>query len=146
MVRPASAITPVIMVGHNASDTVAKAEKACTLLCKVAVALGKFSNTKEGRTAVIWLAWSGVAKGASAASLLASPTYGTAAIALALFCSAAYTLETLVGSETFIGADFLNYANKWCVRGYSFLSAAAILPNGPVNYAIKFLEAVKSMG
>ena len=94
---------------------------------------------------MVWLAWSGVAKSASAARLLASPTYGTAAIALALFCSAAYGIETIVGSDTFIGAEFLNYANKWCAVGYSFLGATTILPKGTINYAIKFLEAMKNM-
>lgn len=149
-IQPASAITPVIMVGTNASDTAAKAEKACTLFCKVALTAGnavsKFANTKEGRTAVIWLVWSGVAKGAQSASLLAAPTYGTAAIALALFCSTAYGFETLIGAETFVGAEFLNQANKWCVKGYSFLSVTAILPKNTVELAIKFLEEVKGLG
>jgi len=29
-IKPASAITPVVMIGNNASDTAAKAEKACS--------------------------------------------------------------------------------------------------------------------
>ena len=145
-VQPACAITPVIMVGNNASDTASKAEKACNLLCKVALTAGKFANTKEGRTAIYWLVWSGVAKGAQAASLLAAPSYGTAAIALALFCSAAYGLETIVGAETFVGAEFINQANKWCARGYTFLGATAILPKDAINVAIKFLEGMKTLG
>ena len=122
-IQPASAMTPIIMVGTNTSETAAKAEKACSLLCKVALTAGKFANTKEGRTAITWLIWSGVAKGAQAASLLAAPSYGTAAIALALFCSTAYGLEAIFGAETFVGAEFFNQANKWCARGYTFLSA-----------------------
>ena len=145
-VRPASAITPVIMVGHNASDTVAKAEKACTLMCHVAFTMGKFVKTKEGRTALVWLAWSGVSKGAAYSQLLAAPTYGTAAMAIALFCSAAYGIETIIGSETFVGGDALHYASQWCFKGYSVLQATAILPKGAINYAIKFLEAMKGMG
>jgi hypothetical protein len=145
-IQPASAITPVIMVGHNASDTAATAEKACTLLCKVALTASKFTNTKEGRTAVMWLVWSGVAKGVQSASWMASPTYGTAAMALALFCSTAYSLETLIGPETFGGAEFFNHANKWCAKGYSFLSVTAILPKDTVQLAIKFLEGVKGLG
>lgn len=149
-IQPASAITPVIMVGTNASDTAAKAEKACTLLCKVALiagdAVSKFANTKEGRTAVVWLVWSGVAKGVQSASWMASPAYGTAAMALALFCGTAYGLETLIGPETFVGAEFFNQANKWCAKGYGFLSVTAILPKDTVELAIKFLEGVKGLG
>tara|TARA_B110000444_G_C18830427_1_gene592915 strand:- start:1557 stop:2180 length:624 start_codon:yes stop_codon:yes gene_type:complete len=144
-VRPAKAMTPIIMIGNNASETVKRAERTCTLLCKVAVVLGKFPSTKEGRTALIWLALSGLGKGFSAANMLASPTYGTASIAIALFCSAAYSIETLVGSETFVGAKLLNHANNWCVNGYTFLSAAAIVPKETFNYAIKVLEAMKSV-
>ena len=29
-IKPASAITPIVMIGNNASDTAAKAEKACS--------------------------------------------------------------------------------------------------------------------
>lgn len=135
------------MVGHNASDTVLPtAEKACTLLCKVALTAGKFTNTKEGRTAVMWLVWSGVAKGLQVTSLMAAPTYGTAAITIALVCGTAYGLETIIGAETFGGAEFLNYANAWCVRGYSFLSLTAILPKDTINLAIKFLEGIKTLG
>lgn len=145
-VRPASAITPVIMVGNNASDTAAKAEKACSFMCHVAFTMGKFVKTKEGRTALIWLAWSGVSKGFVYGNLLAAPSYGTAAIALALFCSAAYGMETVIGSDTFIGGEFLHHANKWCVGGYSVLQATAVLPKDAINYAINFLEAMKNMG
>ena len=144
-IRPASAITPIIMVGNNASDTAAKAEKACTLLCKVAVVLGKFSNTKEGRTAVVWAAWLSATKIAQASSMIAVPSLGTTALAIALICSTAYSIETIVGSDTFIGADFLNYANKWCVRGFSVVGVTSILPKGKLDYIIKFLEAVKNM-
>ena len=41
-IQPASAITPVIRVGKNASDTAAQAEKACSFFCKVAFTMGKF--------------------------------------------------------------------------------------------------------
>ena len=144
-IQPASGMTPVIMVGPNASDTAAKAEKACTFFCKVALTAGKFVNTKEGRTAVMWLIWSGVAKGVKATSLMAAPSYGTAAIALAIFCSAAYGLETVIGAETFVGAEFLNQANKWCAKGYGILTAAAVLPKDTINIAIKLLEGMKTL-
>ena len=103
-------------------------------------------TTQEGKTAIMWLVWSGVAKGAQAASLVAAPTYGTAAIALALFFSTAYGLETLIGAETFVGVEFFNQANKWCAKGYGFLSVTAILPKDSIELAIKFLEGVKSLG
>lgn len=145
MVRPALAITPVIMVGNNASDTAAKAEKACTLLCKVALTLGKFSNTKEGRTAVVWMLWMGATKAAQVTSMIAVPSLGMAALTIAFICSTAYGIETLVGSDTFVGSDFLNYANKWCVKGFSVLGVGAILPKGKLDYAIKLLESLKSI-
>lgn len=33
-IKPASAITPIVMIGNNASDTAAKAEKACSFFFK----------------------------------------------------------------------------------------------------------------
>ena len=142
--QPASALamTPVIMVG-NSGAAVKEAEKTCTFLCQVALTAGKFVHTKEGRTAVIWLAWSGIAKGVQAANLMAAPTYGTAAIALAIFCSTAYSLETVVGGETFV--EFLNQANTWCAKGYGLLNAAAILPIDTLGVMIKLLEGLKGI-
>ena len=145
VIKPASAITPTIMIGANASNPATQAEKACTFLCKVAFTVSKFADSKEGRTAVIWLAGSGLAHGLKTASLLAAPTYGTAAVAIALVCSTAYSIETIIGSDTFIGGDFLNYANKWCVKGYGFLTATAILPTNTLDLAIKFLEGMKGL-
>ena len=148
-IQPASAITPVVMVGSNASDTAAKAEKACTFFCKVALTTGKFAgklaNTKEGRTAIVWLAWSGVATGLQVTGMLAAPSYGTAAIALSIFCSAAYGIETAIGPETFVGAEFLNQANKWCAKGYGMLSLAAVLPIDAINAGRKLLEGIKTL-
>ena len=138
-------MTPVVMIGINFSDTVARVEKAYTLLSKVAVTAGKFANTKEGQTAVYWLAWSDIAKGVQAASLMASPTYGTAAIRLALFCSTAYGIDTIIGSKVFASAEFLNQATIWCARRYGFLAATSILPKDALNLAIKFLEGLKSL-
>jgi hypothetical protein len=143
--QPASAITPLLVLGPNTSDPTVKAEKACNFLCKLALTASKFPNTKEGRTAIIWLLCSGVSKGIKVTSLMANPTFGTASIALALFCSAAYGIETVVGADTFVGADFLNHANRWCTRGYVFLAATATLPNNAIDLAIKFLEGVKGL-
>ena len=143
--QPASAaVTPVIMLGiKDASDAVEKTEKACTLLCKVglnlALTAGKFVETKEGRTAIYWLMLSGVAKGVKTASLMATPSYGTAAIALALFCGATYGIETIIGGETFASSEFINQANKWCTQGYGLLSAASVLPKDAISIAIKLL-------
>ena len=145
-VQSAWAMTPVIMIGNNASDTAAKVEKAYSLLSQVAFTASKFSSTKEGRTAVLWLLGSGVVKGLKVYHLVASPAYAKAAIAIALFCSSAYGLETIIGSDTFIGADLLNMANKWCVKGYGFLGTTAILPKDAIGLAIKFLEGMKSLG
>lgn len=144
-IQPASAITPVLMIGNSASDTADKAEKACTFLCQLALTADKFASTKEGRTAVVWLIWSVVAKSTKAAKLLATPTYGSGAIAIAIFCATAYGLETVIGADTFIGADALNLANKWCAKGYGFLSIAAILPKDAINLAIKLLEYSKNL-
>jgi len=144
-VQPASGMSPVILVGNNASDTAAQVEKACGLICKATFVASKFVDTKEGRTAIIWLVWSGIAKGIQATSLMAAPTYGTAAIALAIFCSTAYGLETVIGSETFVGAEFFNQANTWCAKGYGLLGAAAILPKDTINVAIKLLEGLKTL-
>ena len=144
-VQPAAGMTPVLLIGPNPSDVAANAEKACTLLCKVALTANKFVNTKEGRTALFWLAWSGVAKGLQFTSLLAAPTYGTAAISVALVCSAVYTLETIIGPDHFVGLEFINGANTWCAKGYGLLSAAAILPKDAINIAIKLLEGMKSL-
>ena len=146
MIRPASSVTPVLMIGTNTSDTAAKAEKACTFFCKLALTAGKFANTEEGRTAVYWLVWGLVAKGLQSASLLAAPTYGTAAISLALICSTVWSLETAIGGQTLVGAEFIGLANKWCVNGYGFLSATAILPKDTIGLAIKFLEGLKNLG
>jgi len=144
-VQPALAVTPVLLVGTNATDAAAKAEKACTFFCQVALTAGKFVNTKEGRTALLWLACSGVSKSIQAASLLAAPSYGTAATALALFCTAAYGIQTIIGSETYVGLEFVNQAGVWCAKGFGILSATAILPKDSISVAIKLLEGVRSL-
>ena len=142
------AMTPVLLVGDpgQIGQIAEETKKACSFFCKLALVGQKFVETKEGRTALIWLAWSGVSKGAAAAGLLAAPSYGTAALALAVFCSAAYGIETLIGSDSFVGGEFLHGATKWCVRGYTLLQATAILPRDAINYAIKILETAKTMG
>lgn len=145
-VQQASAITPVMMVGPNTTDTMAKAEKACTFLCKLALTLNRFPQTKEGRTTMLWIGWMGASKLLSASSLVVVPSMSTAAIAIALLCSTAYGLETLVGADTFGGSEFLNYANKWCTKGFAAFSVGSILPKGKIDYAIKLLESLKSVG
>jgi hypothetical protein len=145
MRRPASAITPLIMVVNNASDIEAKAEKACNLLCKLALTLNKFSETKEGRTAVCWLVWTGTAWTIKATSLVVVPSLGNAALAIAGICSVAYGIETIIGSDTFIGTDFFHGANKWCVKGFSLIGVTSILPEGKLALVIKFLKTFQDM-
>ncbi len=78
-------------------------------------------------------------------SLMASPTYGTAAVGLTLVCSVVYGLDTLIGPETFLSAEFHNQANKWCAKGYGVLTATAVLPKDTINIAIKLLESLKTL-
>ena len=141
-VRTASAITPIIMVGPNGTDTMAKVEKTYTLLSKVALTLNKFSDTKEGRTAVFWISWMAFTKVVEASSLMVVPSLGTSAFAIAAICSAVYSIETIVGPDTFVGAEFINQANKWCAKGFVFLGVSSVLPK---EYVIKLLESLKNM-
>ena len=74
-----------------------KAEEACTLLCKVALTLNKFTTTKEGRTAMLWVSWMAATKIAQLTSMVVVPSLGTAAFSIAFICSAAYGFETIIG-------------------------------------------------
>ena len=153
--RNATSITPVITIGNNMSEIAGKAEKACTFLGQVALVAGKFSNTKEGRTAMMWAAWMWATKIAQVSSLVAVPSLSTAALTIAFICSTAYGIQTVVGVDTFGGAEFLNYANTWCVRAFSVVLPASFLPlrdqdleemKGKLDYVINFLEAMKKAG
>jgi|EP00966_Prymnesium_polylepis_P175166 hypothetical protein len=75
----------------------------------------------------------GATKAAQVTSMIAVTSLGTATLAIAFICSTAYGIETIVGSDTFIGSDFLNYANKWCVKGFSVVGVTSILPKGKLD-------------
>jgi len=141
----AFSMTPVMLVG-DPSQVAEKAEKACTLLCQLAVVGDKFIHTKEGKTAIMWLGYYGAVYSAKSLGLLATPMLGQSAALIAFICSTTYGISTLVGSEAIGQSEFLQTANHWCFKTYVALFGAAGLPPESISLdrGIEFLQALKS--
>ena len=141
------AMSPVILVG-DANQVVEKAEKACNLLCKLALVAQRFKDTKEGQTAVMWAGYYSLVVAAKSLNLLATPALSQSAMLIAFICASTYGISTIVGSEAVGKSTFVNVANDWCVRGYMALFGASGLPaeemiDGGIGRGIKFLQALQ---
>ena len=74
-------MTPVMLLGDTA-QVAEKTEKACTLLCQLALVGKKFVYTKEGKTAFMVLFMVPKSLG-----LLATPVLGQSAMLIAFICT-----------------------------------------------------------
>lgn len=126
----AFAITPVILLGDPA-QLAENTEKACSLMCQLALIGNKFLYTKEGKQAFIWLGYYGLMYGTKSLGLMAMPALGHSAMIIAILCSGTYGMSVLFGEAN---AEAVQWANSWCVRSYGVLTgAASFLPMEAIN-------------
>ena len=116
-VNTALDMTPMISLA-DPKLTVEQEEKACSLFCKLALVADKFVTIPKGKTTFMWVRYFGVVKVAETIGLIAIPSLGTAAMLIAVMCSSAYGICTIVGPEAIGNQEFINMPNKWCTKTY----------------------------
>ena len=139
----AFAITPVILLGDPA-QLAENTEKACSLMCQLALVGNKFLHTTEGKSAFMWLGYYGIMYGAKSLGFVAMPALGHSAMLIALFCSSTYGMSILLDGEAIKQSEAVQIANSWCVRSYAVLvGASSFLPMEAINMdkGMAFLKA-----
>ena len=139
----AFAITPFILLGDPA-QLAENTEKACSLMCQLALIGNKFLYTKEGKQAFIWLGYYGLMYGAKSLGLVAMPALGHSAMIIAILCSGTYGMSILLDGEAIKQAEAVQIANSWCIRSYAVLAGAtSFLPMEAINMdkGMAFLKA-----